>query len=130
MLRVGLLGCGRIASLFHGPLFAARDDVEITAHTRSGRVARLRMGSAELSGHALRQVLGGRAIRSAMFEVRREGDRIRFLGSGSGHGVGLSQWGARELARKGKDYRAILAHYYPQTRLARSPSPAGRSARP
>jgi len=33
-------------------------------------------------------------------------------GSGSGHGVGMSQWGAHGLAEKGADFRKILTHYY------------------
>jgi stage II sporulation protein D len=35
-----------------------------------------------------------------------------FRGTGNGHGLGLSQWGARGLAAQGYDYRAILLHYY------------------
>jgi stage II sporulation protein D len=38
-------------------------------------------------------------------------------GRGWGHGVGMSQWGAEGFARHGWDYRRILAHYYPGTRL-------------
>ena len=37
---------------------------------------------------------------------------IRAIGSGYGHGRGLSQWGARQLAEEGLDYRAILTHFY------------------
>jgi len=33
-------------------------------------------------------------------------------GSGSGHGVGMSQWGAHGLAKKGADFRSILTYYY------------------
>lgn len=40
------------------------------------------------------------------------GEGILIIGRGFGHGVGLSQWGARALAEKGYDYRAILNHYY------------------
>ena len=93
--------------------------IEIVSRSESGRVRILRVGEAELSGHELRQVLGGRAIESALFDVRVKGDTVRFLGSGSGHGVGLSQWGAREMARRGQSYRQILTHYYPGTRLRR-----------
>jgi stage II sporulation protein D len=39
-------------------------------------------------------------------------------GKGWGHGVGMSQWGAEGYARHGFDYRRILAHYYPHTRIA------------
>jgi stage II sporulation protein D len=38
-------------------------------------------------------------------------------GRGWGHGVGMSQWGAEGYARHGWDYRRILGHYYPSTRL-------------
>ena len=41
-------------------------------------------------------------------------------GRGWGHGVGLSQYGARGLAEHGDGYRAIVAHYYPGTRLVRA----------
>jgi stage II sporulation protein D len=36
-------------------------------------------------------------------------------GLGSGHGVGMCQWGAEGMARKGFKYRDILKHYYPGT---------------
>lgn len=38
-------------------------------------------------------------------------------GYGWGHGLGLSQWGAKAMAEHGKDYKAILALYYPNTQL-------------
>lgn len=41
-------------------------------------------------------------------------------GHGWGHGVGMSQWGARGLAEHGWSWRRILAHYYPGTRLSRA----------
>ncbi|WP_457638013.1 SpoIID/LytB domain-containing protein [Oceanithermus sp.] len=40
-----------------------------------------------------------------------------FSGRGSGHGVGMSQWGARGFAARGWNYREILAYYYPKTVL-------------
>ncbi len=85
----------------------------------SGRVARLEIGGTPLTGRQLRTILGGRALRSALFEVREDGEQVRFLGSGAGHGVGLCQWGSRELALRSQDYRAILQHYYPGARLRR-----------
>lgn len=42
-------------------------------------------------------------------------------GRGWGHGVGMSQWGANGLARRGTDYRRILAHYYRGTAIGRAP---------
>ena len=43
-------------------------------------------------------------------------------GRGTGHGIGLCQLGAADLARRGRTYDAILAHFYPNTALARLPS--------
>jgi stage II sporulation protein D len=93
--------------------------VRVMKRGESSRVQELAIGAARLSGRELRQVLGGRAIRSALFDVRVDGDAVRFLGSGAGHGVGLSQWGAHELGMRGKSYRQILAHYFPGTSLKR-----------
>lgn len=43
---------------------------------------------------------------------------IRIAGKGWGHGVGLSQWGAKALAEQGWSYQQILEHYFPGTRVA------------
>ncbi|MFI5315520.1 MAG: SpoIID/LytB domain-containing protein [Myxococcota bacterium] len=97
----------------------ALGDVRVTDRSDSGRVERIQLGAVLLSGRDLRELLGGRALRSALFVVRVEDGRVRFLGSGSGHGVGLCQWGASELARRGSSYKRILAHYYPGSDLRR-----------
>jgi len=46
-----------------------------------------------------------------------ENNSFTFHGNGWGHGVGLSQWGARNLAQRGWKARRILEHYFPGTRL-------------
>lgn len=106
----------------------AGEDLAVEARSASGRVVRLRTGSARISGRQLRSILGGRAIRSALFDVRTRDGVAHFLGSGAGHGVGLCQWGARELARRKQSYRQILAHYYPGTFLRRLDAASGASA--
>ncbi len=103
------------------------EPVRVTERSQSGRVERIQLGTALLSGRDLREVLGGRALRSSRFEVRVEDGRARFMGSGSGHGVGLCQWGANELAKRGASYRRILAHYYPGTDLRRLRASDGRN---
>jgi stage II sporulation protein D len=40
---------------------------------------------------------------------------ISFYGSGNGHGLGMSQWGADGLAQMGWSYRSILTHFYTGT---------------
>lgn len=44
-------------------------------------------------------------------------------GGGWGHGVGMSQWGAFGQAKDGRDYREILATYYPGTQMGSAPAP-------
>ena len=52
-----------------------------------------------------------------VFEIKRDGsgniETIHFAGGGNGHGVGMSQWGARGLAASGHTFKQILEHYYP-----------------
>jgi stage II sporulation protein D len=95
--------------------------VAVAARSASGRCAVLRVegsrGSAELGGEALRRLVGETRIRSTLFVVRPAGDGFVFVGSGRGHGVGMSQWGARVMAERGADYRAILRHFYPGAEL-------------
>lgn len=47
------------------------------------------------------------------------GRTVRVVGRGWGHGVGMSQWGAEGMARRGEDFRAILRHYYTGVRIGR-----------
>src|SRR5437867_12076107 len=45
-----------------------------------------------------------------------------FYGSGFGHGIGMSQWGAYGLALKGWTHQQILTHYYTGTTVAQAKS--------
>lgn len=54
-------------------------------------------------------LVGGSVVHAA--------DSFRFHGSGYGHGIGMSQWGAYGLAQKGWSYRHILTHFYSRTRV-------------
>ncbi len=60
---------------------------------------------------------GRHTLRSTFFQAQREGNTYRFEGKGFGHGVGLSQYGALEMARQGHNYQQILAFYYPGTTI-------------
>jgi stage II sporulation protein D len=68
--------------------------------------------SAEDFRLAVGRALGWNRIRSNWFEVTPQGDGFLFHGRGSGHGVGLCQAGAAEMAREGRGYREILAQYF------------------
>ena len=75
----------------------------------SGTVSRLKLGGISMTGGQLRKLLG---LRSACFTTSVKGEEITFHVTGYGHGVGMSQYGANELAGQGKDFRAILQWYY------------------
>ena len=90
-----------------------------TSYTRSGRVAQVRIlhsdGELLLRGEDLRRVVGYVTLASTMFDFELAGLRIQFTGRGAGHGVGLCQWGAKELAERGYTAETILRYYYPGT---------------
>ena len=54
---------------------------------------------------------------STNFTIKISAGKITFTSSGSGHGVGMSQYGASGMAKKGYDYKDILAHYYQGTEV-------------
>lgn len=102
-------------------------EIEIVSRSESGRAQRLRLsggtgGSAPVSASTFRfaidRELGWNKIRSDLYEVRNAGEQIVFSGRGSGHGVGLCQAGAEEMAREGNGYREILSFYYPGAQIA------------
>ncbi len=93
--------------------------LEIVERSFSGRVRWVRirgdLGRHELTGPQLRFALG---LNSALFSVSAAPDgTFYFVGRGWGHGVGMSQWGARKMAEWGYDYEDILGHYYPGAEL-------------
>ncbi len=103
-------------------------DVAVVSRSPSGRVAEIRVvgsrGERRLSPRELRRAVGTRVVRSTLFELRRDGPGFWIVGSGRGHGVGMSQWGARALARSGTPYPEILARFYPGTTLESLSLPA------
>jgi len=61
---------------------------------------------------AVNRALGATTLPSADFTAAPNGDSFVFAGRGSGHGVGLCQWGANAMAKAGRTAAEILAHYY------------------
>jgi stage II sporulation protein D len=70
-----------------------------------------------INGKDFRNIIGPNDIRSNSYEIVMEGYYVDFYGRGWGHGVGLCQWGAYGMAQKSFDYKAILSHYYPGSKL-------------
>jgi stage II sporulation protein D len=106
-------------------------DVRVAARHPDGRVATLavvlRRRQVEVQGPMVRQVLrppGGELLRSSMIRVTttERGGRVAGMvidGNGSGHGVGMCQWGAIGRARAGQSAEQILTAYYAGTAIVR-----------
>jgi stage II sporulation protein D len=80
----------------------------------SGRAVLLRLGKVTVSGPALRLALGSKRMRSTLLTGFSAKDGTLVVeGRGFGHGVGMSQWGARVLAEQGKTPQEIVKYFYP-----------------
>ena len=89
---------------------------------RSGRTLLLKYttneGSITLDAKELRAQLGSTLLKSTYFTgIQRKQDGFRFYGRGYGHGAGLCQDGASEMAKRGKKYKQILDYYYPDSEI-------------
>ncbi|HHY59708.1 MAG TPA: SpoIID/LytB domain-containing protein [Clostridia bacterium] len=87
--------------------------VEIVKRGPSGRVTSVKVNETILSGPALRLALGSEVMRSTLLdEIRVEQAQVVIRGKGYGHGVGMSQWGARALAEQGKKAEEIVRYFF------------------
>ncbi len=68
----------------------------------------------KIKSETMRQALG---LKSNLYSVKISRLTITFTGHGFGHGIGLCQYGALEMARKGYSCEGIISHYYPKTKL-------------
>ena len=80
----------------------------------AGNIITMYVGGIKTQGSRVRSALG---LRSACFTWEYGDGKVEFYVTGYGHGVGLSQYGANQMARDGADYRAILTHYYTGVRI-------------
>lgn len=64
-------------------------------------------GTSSYSGNSM-VVMNGEGDARAVSKTQS----FLFNGQGYGHGLGLSQWGAKGMADEGYDYQSILKHYY------------------
>lgn len=99
-----------IAGRDPGPVRAVR----VARWTPSGRADAILVNGVAVSGNALRARLGPEEFRSTMLrQVRVDPDgTVTFQGKGYGHGVGMSQWGARAMAEHGRSAEDIIRAYY------------------
>jgi len=105
------------------PKIGGLKNIEILDITSTGRVKNLKLigtyGSDQISGVDFRKRLGlnSNFIRFKFFEEQLNNNTpqkkgLIVFGQGSGHGVGMSQWGAKYLASRGQKAERILKHFY------------------
>jgi stage II sporulation protein D len=92
---------------------AVTKPIRILEWTAGKRVKLMMAGNKKLTGEEVRNKLG---LRSASFDWKIGKNKITLKVYGSGHGVGMSQWGAEGMAKAGKSAYQIIAHYYTGTR--------------
>ncbi len=87
---------------------------EIKKRSDSGRVVKMQLGEQEFTGRELREKLN---LYSSNFELELIETGLKIINSGHGHGVGMSQYGANGMGEAGYNFKQILQHYYPGTKL-------------
>lgn len=85
------------------------DQVEVTSRDSTGYVLKISLGNLIVSGEEFAKALG---LPSNHFYIEDYEDNVRIICNGSGHGIGLSQYGANAMAQEGYSYTDILEHYY------------------
>lgn len=79
----------------------------------SGRVTTISMDDQTLSAPAMRIALGSEELKSTLINsIIVNGGSVTFEGAGYGHGVGVSQWGAYQMAEEGKTAEEIISYYF------------------
>lgn len=97
------------------------ESVRIGQKGESSRAITLLVDGTTVNAARLRISLGSSKMRSTLLtELSVEGSVIRMSGLGYGHGVGLSQWGAHELALRGWPAEEIALHYYRGLRVVKA----------
>lgn len=89
-------------------------DMKIEETDSAGYVLQLKLGDEEMSGEEFRIMLG---LPSSNFRIEKNGDGIFVITRGIGHGLGMSQYTAQQLAANGTGYQEILAYFFDQTKL-------------
>lgn len=88
--------------------------------TKTGRIITMKVigdsGQRAIDGEQIQRLLG---LKSTRFSIQKANGVFQVYGKGFGHGVGMSQWGAHNLALSGANYQQMLYHYYQNASLAK-----------
>lgn len=90
------------------------ESIEISQKGPSGRATVLTVNkNIDISAPEVRVGLDSTKLKSMLLDkVEISGDQVIFYGKGYGHGVGMSQWGANQMAAQGRKPEEIISHYF------------------
>jgi stage II sporulation protein D len=110
------------------PISGPVTNLSVEKRDSSGRATVLRVaagGAWEIDANEFRYAIGRRLgwqqIKSNLYTIERRGDSWIFSGHGMGHGVGLCQEGAEQMAKMGSSTDRILSTYFPGTEISKEP---------
>lgn len=83
--------------------------IQIIKTTSTGRIKQIKINGVEFTGN---QVTSALNLRSTYFTINQTGNNIIIETKGYGHGVGMSQYGALAMSKRGYTYDEILKYYY------------------
>lgn len=87
---------------------------KVTVYDSAGYALTVTVGEETVSGESFRDTYG---LASSCFELQEFEANTRVLTKGVGHGLGLSQYTANEMAKEGKNYKEILAYFFEGTEV-------------
>ena len=90
------------------------EEFEILSYDSAGYVKELRIGKTICTGDQFRDALG---LASSDFSLQEQEGKLRITTTGNGHGMGMSQWTANEMAKEGSSYEEILQFFFAGTEL-------------
>lgn len=85
------------------------NEITVLDRSKTNRVNLISINNIKFKGTTFRKLLG---IRSTDFDIEKKDNIVYITTRGYGHGVGLSQYGANEMAKLGYTYEEILKYYY------------------
>ena len=88
--------------------------VEVLNTTSTGRIKNIKINNKKFTGSEVYKNLN---LRSTFFEINQIGSNVVINTKGYGHGVGMSQYGALAMAKKGYKYDEILKYYYQNVQI-------------
>lgn len=92
----------------------AETEIEIIKTDSAGYVMEIKIGNQVFQGERIKELL---ELPSSCFSIQSGQGEVRFLCKGIGHGMGMSQYTAHNLASEGKSYEQILEYFFPDMEI-------------